>query len=503
MADQVTRTDYAADLIAALRSRKLKLGYPAELDKWIAMRESQRDRLRTFANWDPKGTGRPYKIDPLPEKISTAFADFLWGEDPTIEPFDENDADALEAIVNENDLSAELHHAEEIKSSEGQVWWRIYRDDEQSFYPIIEWHSRTEVIPYFRGKRLLAVAFISHVEDSITGEGENAVKQVWRRLEVYGPGVTYNVLFVSSDPNQLGDEVPLTQHADTAEFMPEWRHGLDMLAGYIPNRRGNKRSHGRSDYHGVEDLLFDLNEAHTVDSENFRLAGKKRAVMPRKYAGQQGEVDPGEEIFFSESLDELDPDNTFKILEYDYDGESSKVRKDDLTGTVLTRVGLARQFVDANANEGTAGESGTALRTRLIPTTLTARGKARPWDEEAPTVLRLAQQVDALTPAANGFGRPWTAPDEAPAVERGSILPEDEQEKLDWHVAAYGADLESRETALKDLHPDWSDEQIREEIDRIKAENNEAFGGGDVTPPDDATDPNIDPETGLPFGEAG
>src|SRR4051794_460370 len=110
---QVTRTDYAADLINALRSRRLTLGYPAELDKWIAMRESDRERLRTFSGWDPNRTGRPYKIDPLPEKISTAFADFLWGEYPTIEPFDESDADALEAIINENDLSAELHHAEE------------------------------------------------------------------------------------------------------------------------------------------------------------------------------------------------------------------------------------------------------------------------------------------------------------------------------------------------------------------------------------------------------
>jgi hypothetical protein len=56
--------------------------------KFAALRESDRDYLKKLKNWP---ADRDYIVDPLPERIAEAFADFLFGEDPVFTAAD-NDA---------------------------------------------------------------------------------------------------------------------------------------------------------------------------------------------------------------------------------------------------------------------------------------------------------------------------------------------------------------------------------------------------------------------------
>jgi hypothetical protein len=285
----------------------------------------------------------------------------------------------------------------------------------------------------------------------------------------------------------LGVEQPLDSNPYTADLEQEWDHGLPMLAGRLVNIVPRTRKLGKSDYDGVEDLLFDLNEAHSIDSENFKLAGKKRAVMPRKYQDYAGNAEISEEIFWvEEGTDEMDPqEGPFKILEYSYDAQQSIARKEDLERTIITRVGLVRQFVDTNPTDGFA-QSGTALRTRLLPTALAAHGKAREWDDQLPKVVSLMQQVDALDEVHGGFNRPWADPQGLPTITRSSVLPEDPQDKATRHQTLIANELESIETAIDDLHPNWSPDQKELELKRILA-NREGYGldeeGNPIKPP--------------------
>lgn len=441
-----------------------------DLAKWIAMHDNDREVLRQLAKWK---ADRAYKIDSLPSKISVAFSDFLYGEEPTILAANEENQERLDAIVEENAFTDGLRDAVDMCCAEGEVWWRIYTDPVQLPCPIIEWHSRTKVVPLWRGKVLLAAAFVSELERDREG--------VWRHVELHEEGSVQNLLYFS--PNEtsmetdttvstsqgIGQARPLTAHSATMELPDIWNHGLGMLVGRVVNKLGRNPELGVSDYAGVEDDIFDLNEAKTIDAENFRLAGKKRAVMPERFANADGNAEDADVYWAKEDWDEMDGDDKgpFKILEYSYDGASSIARKDDLTGTILTRVGLARQFVDANSREGEA-VSGTNLRTRLIPTTLAAGGKARKWDPAAPDVLMRAQLVDNLPENNYGFGEAWTDPGDPPTVERTSILPEGQEEKVERHARAVGAGLESVETAVREMHPEWDEDEINAEVDRIR-----------------------------------
>lgn len=446
-----------------------------DLERWIALHDRDKRMLQKMAGWtDP---GRPYKADPLPARISGSFADYLYGEDPIINARQETDQPQLDNIILGNDFNQALWDGVDMQSSEGETYWRIYVDKGAADVPIIDWHSRTMTVPMFRGRNLLACAFISRVN---TFDDDN----IWWFVEVHEDEEVHNRLYRqvrSGDESEetmplgIGAEEPLTRAVETEDLRPVWEHGLPMLAGRVPNGLGRDKRVGISDYRGIEDLLLDLNEAHTIDSENFRLAGKKRAVMPERYATESGTIDAGEEIFFTKEGWEEEMESgeagPFKLLEYSYDGVSSIARKEDLAGTALTRVGLTRVMSDpASADTSGNAPSGAAWAMRLIPTKLAAKGKTRRWDGAVPYILELGMEVDQLAQERGGFGRSY-ADTTLPSHERGSILPEDDEEKIRRVSLQYTGGLISLESALKELHPRWSDKLLQDEAERIRKEH--------------------------------
>jgi hypothetical protein len=506
---------------------------------WAAMREGDKDALRALAAWP---SDRPYVPDPLPGRMSEAFADLLFGEDPIFtaaeaaeqaakeeakadnaeladlfateaertqrrleaneqagegpdrsQPVIEQEADAddreeddtdqarLDAIIEANELASELRGSELLCSSEGEVWWRVYTDEAQMDYPIIDWYSRSHVRPLFRGKRLVAAAFYAEIyRDKIEDE-----YQLYRWVGIYSAGHVRNLLYRGT-PAELGTRIDLSARPETDRLQPEWNHGFEMLCGRIPNKLGRDRRVGISDYEGVRDLILSLNEATTVGHENMRLTAKKRMIVPSSQI-KDGTWDAGEDVIpvDDEQLDtELGRGQTYgrySVLEYSFDAQALKVYTDDLVSRIVTRVGLVQQFISVGSGGEGLAESGTALRTRLLPTTLTANGKGRFWDDALPRVLMLAQLVDK-----DQFNREWKMAGEPPAVERSPALPDDPSEDVTRHAAAVGAELESRFIAIKSLHPDWSREQVTAEVKRILKETAEmtaAVSGGGGGPP--------------------
>lgn len=436
----------------------------------------------------PPGVASPLEAGsdtppPQPESLNPETLPYLGpdeegnfsGTRPQSEPEGEDQV-LLNDLVDANELPAELHAAEVTCSSEGEVWWRIYVDRGQSDYPIVEWHSRAHVRPLFRGRKLRSVAFVSEVHR----EEYNDQWTIYRYVEIHAEGIVRNLLY-RGNPSTLGENVPLTDRPETANLEPEWEHDLGMLAGRIYNKLGRDRRVGMSDYHNCLNMLLSLNEATTIGHENMRLTAKKRIAVPREALGEEGIFDASEDVLvMDEPLDDQLGMKTgggkFAVLEYQFDATALVEWKLDLIATILSRVGIVAEFASAGGGTrsasggGAAALSGTALRMRLIPTTLAAKGKARPWDTTLPKILLLAQQLDSLPEERGGFGRAWNQPDQPPSIERGEPLPTDESEETQRHVAAVGGDIESRRTAITALHPTWDQDQVQQELDQIQRE---------------------------------
>lgn len=462
-----------------------------------AFLEADRERLRIVHEWPQD---RTYRLDPLPGLIADAWADHLFGEDPTIVPASEDDAGALAFMLEGNtDLVGDLHAAERTVAGEGEHWWRIYRDDELGDVPLLEWHNRDEVIPYYVGRRLVAVALVTVLEENRPRD-----RAVYRHLEIHVDGLVEHALFRGTK-GKLGQRVALEDHPETEELAgavgesEQWAHGLPMLMGKVSNGRKRIKRLGNlgiSDFYYVQDQLLDLNEAASIGAENARLTAKKRAVIPEEslkgqpvdsaYTGPlvdngdgsfvrpdgRANFDAGEDVLVISALDrELgqSADGAFKVLEYSFDAEALIAWKHDLEETALTRIGLTPSYVgvDTRSSYGQA-MSGTARRLLLTPTTNAGRGKGRPWDDELPRILSLMARVDSLPVEAGGFGRTWQDPTTMPSVERADALPSDEVEEAQVETSLVSAGLRSRETSIRRQHPDWSDEQVDEELEAIK-----------------------------------
>lgn len=448
-------------LIDALKEDTVKFNVTtdpvvADVIKWRNFRRGNKTALQAMhQNWK---SGRPYKFDPLPKRIAKAFADFTANTAPLVTPAEESDRSAMTTLLRESKFASKFRWAVDTMVSEREVWCRIYTDPWQSFWPILEWHSRLDVRPYMYGDRVLSVAFVTPY-GQIVKDGPH-----YHHLEIHADKRVVNMLF-KGEEDQLGVEVPLTEHPLTSNLEEEWNHGLPMLARQIKN--GPEMV---SVYDGLEDLFLDLNEAHVIDAENFRLAGKKRAAIPRKYKDQAGDMNSGEEIIWTEDdWDEMEAKgDIIKVMEYEYDGEGSKMRKDDLERVILTRAGLSKQLVDADSNEGLA-QTGTALRTRLIPGLASIEGTDEELQGELPIIISLLARVDALEEGSGGWGRTWLNAAEPPAVIIRPPIPEDPSEEAQRHQTLVTSNLESVEKAVQEMHPEWSVEQRLLEVNRILA----------------------------------
>lgn len=476
---------------------------------WVALRESDETVLRRVMAWK---TDRDLLIDNLPEKIATAYGDLLFGEDPDWTPAEESDANALDAMV--ESWAGGLQSGEETCVSEGEIIWRLAVNTNASFHPILTFQSRADVVPLFFGGRMIAVAFVSVL--SPLSEQESRSKTVWRHLEIHGEGVVANVLFEGRD-NQLGESRELDAHPEVAGIAPLWDHGLPMLAGRIINRAGRDPRVGKSIYEGVWTRFLELNEAATIGRENMRLTAKKRAVVPASALRAQipmtqavadaqpdqaaprarAQFDASEDVLVHDPLDVeegREGQGPFRVLEYSFDAEALIAHYQHVVETICQRCDIVPQFI--GSGDFGAGNSGTALRVRLLPTTNAAEGRGRRWDDELPIITQRAQLLEALPVALGGFGRDaeWTNPGGLPAVKRSSPLPVDESELAQRIATLRTADAMSIRQGVVEQHPDWTDELIDAEVDAIRADisasvpsmtfgGNGGSGDGSTAPP--------------------
>lgn len=480
-----------------------------ELNTWVAFREHDKDRLIEAAGWTAK-RAKHYRIDPLAERISDAWASFIFGDEPKVKAGgirgegeqDNPDQPLLDSLLDLEDgeasaLASELERAAGICSSEGEVWCRQFVDKTLADRPLLEWHSRLAITPLWAGSRLVAAALCTELPDV-----EKDGKDVYRHFELHAPGVVWNVLY-HGKKDKLGRRVELDAHPVTAVLdIERWQHGLPgMLLVRIPNRlRGNPRL-GVSDYKGIKDYLLDLNEATATGSSNARLAARKRVVIsasvaqrsrrtddgiltPEDPSSQQlqtrVEWDPTEDVFVEDPLDvELgkaggDP---YRVLEYSFDAAALIAWKENLVVSAIARAGLVAQYVGVNDQTGYA-ISGTAYRLRLVPTDKTGRAKGRYWDDGLPVAIGNLIRLDALSDEAGGFGRPWKNPDARPEIERRPGIPVDELEDAQRHAVLMAAGLESTKTAVAELHKDWPPTRVDKEVALIQEERAKATPGG-------------------------
>ena len=430
-----------------------------EVEFFRALRVSDEVRIRQHASvaWN-----YPYMLTPIPRMISRASANMLFGEPPQINAADEADQERLDFIVDENDLTSELHRGAVIASSEGEVWGRIVVQPSVLDAPIIEFVSREQVIPHFSGRFVTGATFIQ--------EWQEGTNDFLRLFEHYEAGIIRSELYRGTR-TALGVKIDLTAYDRTRNVAEQVVTGIPRpLCAFVPNSIDADPQRGFSDYRGLEDRFLALNESSTIGQQNMRLAGRKRALIDSSYM-KDGKPPVGDDVFLRKDANaSMDGSSKpLELLEYSFDASAITAWVDHILDTTLLLSGVAPQSVGRSVDGGAI--SGTALRLKMAHTLVESSGKGRFFDRGTRRLLQYAAMIDARRTTEGGFGRKWSSREpELPSIERADALPRDDMEAANRLVLLTNAQAISLEEKVRAVHPEWDKEQVDEEVDRINGE---------------------------------
>lgn len=421
-------------------------------------------RVVRFFWGQPATTGQaPSRVHvPLAGDIAEASAQLLFEELPRITVTQSQDR--LAEILDQADAHARLLEAAELCAAYGGVYLRASRDDQAAGVPTIDVIAPDCAAPEWRHGRLAAVTFWRVVAED---HG-----QVWRHLERHEPGRILHGLYRGSS-DRLGRAQPLTTHADTEDLAEEITTGLDGLACvYVPNVRPNRMLRGsplgRSDFAGVEQLFDELDEVWSSWALEHRL-GRARAIVPTSLlrstgAGNGASFDEMQEFFTG--LDMLPgadatPSQLIHFIQPELRVEEHARTCREITVRAVRSAGYSAATF--GQDDDGAAATATEVNARKDRTTSTRARKIGYWRSP------LADLVEILLGIDRDAFNPTTVP-ERPDIEWPDAVAVDPEALSRTLTGIADAEAASIRTRVAMLHPDWSGDQVDEEVGLILAE---------------------------------
>lgn len=418
----------------------------------------------------PAGEQRTKLHMPLAGDIATKSADLLFSEPPKFTVSDSVTQDVLTQTVNEG-LHATLLDAADIGAGLGGVYLRIVWDRDMSPRPWIAPVHADAAVPEWRWGKLAAVTFWRTLERDDD--------HVLRHLERHEPGAILHGLYAGTD-GELGRPIELTDHPETEAFADlvddegqRIRTGTKRLtAVYIPNMRPARcwrgvpaaAALGRSDYSGAEGPLDALDETWSSLMRDLRL-GKGRIIVPDSYLESRGPGrgaawDPEREVY-----------STLNLLP---SGDSPQITTVQLQIRVEEHLRIAQELrteiLRARYSEQSFGESGDVAATatevvaRERQSFVTRNRKILYWRPPLAEITETLLVVDVAL-----FGAQLEP--ERPVVEFADSVSEDPEAVARTLQLLHAAEAVSIRTRVERANPDWPEEKVDAEVQRIREEN--------------------------------
>lgn len=417
-------------------------------------------------------------------------------EKPTT-PAQKTEARMLE-IIEQGGLVSRLLEAAESAAAIGGVYIYPVWDEDLRDFPIMAIAQSDMAIPEFQWGILTAVTFHRIVETN-----DNQVFRHIERHEVEGTGedrqaVVLHRLYQGTE-GSIGQQVELAASAYTERLEPRVELPFKELdVEYVPNIRPNRlwraAGFGVADIQGSESLLDALDEVWASWMRDIRLA-KARIIVPRDYlrtdpddedAGPTFDLD--QEIYTAMDMEpSLNADartmlaHQFAIRYLEHRATANAIMERVVSNAGYTPGTLGATSADAG-EQGSSRTTAAALRVSEHKTILTLRRKGQWWKVALENLLYHMLEIDKKI-FESGI-EPMR-----PSVEISDSVIDQPLELAQTTLAMKSAEAASTETRVRTLHPDWSDEEVRAEVERIDGEKESEAVAGMPTFGDPEKDP--------------
>lgn len=413
---------------------------------------------------------------PIASDIAKMSANLLFSEPPEIN-FD-TDNDRVQDTLKENKFGERIIHAAEIASAAGGVYLKADINDTQSEYPIITIRYPDCTIPSFRSNGdLESVAF-----HRLISEGKKQYRLYEKRYLDDGLRVEFELKKVKDGVD--GDTVSLESTDQTSGLKNAYYPGFDSLGvQYIPNMLPNnqfpKSSEGVSDYAGCITLMDALDEAWTSWINDVTL-GQGRALVDQEILDMEDgkfRFDPYKRVIMKADMSAANMGDGYKPIEklqFAIRAQEHLTTCQNLTAQIIGLSGYSPQSFGMEI-EGRA-ESGTALRIRERKSMLTKQKKQRYWMYGLQEFLYDMQRIDVESRLSSSYDP------QRPSISFGDSEVRDPKEQSETIRNLDQARAVSTFMKVSLQNPDWDEDQIDEEVERINSEQGSAipdpFSGG-------------------------
>lgn len=430
----------------------------------------------------PPGEKRSKIHVPVAGDLASMSSDLLFAKRPRFDsPDGQGDASSIDWLESrfDDDLHATFLEAGELCSALGGVYLRSIYDTDVSDRPILDVVHADAAIPEFRYGKLVSVIFWRVLAE----DGDD----VHRHLEQHDlqQNAIYHGVYVGNQWD-LGRPVNIAGYpelepvaamldSDNAITFPDLPKDASTVA-YMPNMRPNRswrdvhaaHALGRSDYQGIEGLMDGFDETYSAWVREIRLA-KTRLIVPPEYLDNIG---PGKGAVFEPDREVLSPlkflagstdpsnsiiANQFAIRWQEYLNTLNKTKE-----MIVEGAGYSPQTFGENST-GSGPVTATEIEDRQRRTLLTRSKKLNYARPALADVLYAQMWIDKTI-----FKRP-IVPVRPTVTFPDAVLPS-MQELAQTALALANAEAASKETLVQLIHPDWTPDQVDEEVQRLRSE---------------------------------
>lgn len=419
---------------------------------------------------------------PAASDLARASADLLFAQPPMF-VVGEDDArgdrqatqDRLQKLFGEDDAAATLAESAEVASALGGTYLRWWWDKEVADKVKLGAVAADAAVPTWKYDQLAGVTFWTVVND------DNDT--VYRHLERHEPGRILHGLY-EGDRGRLGRAVPLTEHsstswaADLVDSEGAIETGIDALtATYIPNVRPNRKWRpihglsplGRSDFDGLEPLFDALDESYSSWMRDIDL-GKARLFVDESMLkplgpGKGSAWDSEQSIFtpMASGLGSMQNGNApVQANQFTIRWQEHANTCAELLNAILRGAGLsAGSFSDNSLTASTGVPTATEVNSRDRLSERTRDKKINYYKAGLRPFARAGFELDNIQ-----FGTGLELKD-LPEIRfpiRPQQSPVELAQTLGTLSAANGVSVEQM---VRQQHPNWSSDDVNDEVDRI------------------------------------
>ncbi|RKD20970.1 hypothetical protein BEP19_14900 [Ammoniphilus oxalaticus] len=372
----------------------------------------------------------------------------------------------VESVVDASKPTEKIWAAVTQHQVDGRVAYRIRRNDRGKVW--FEWIAGCQYFPHDDDDGA-DIAWIEEWGD------EESKKEKYLRIErqrLTETGLSVQQLVFEMEGKTVNNEMDIKAYAQRYElFIPEnveLEGVTELLCGYVPNDETLPNPRGRSALRNVDGIQEEINWTITRDAVIFDKHGKPKLAIPRKLwdtVAQKNNMHYGQHFVRNADLEVVSYDeNNGAVPQYiTWDAKLEESYK-HVSRLIEYMMAVSKTSPEAAGIKDGRGNTGIALLYLWITSVIKAEAIQAKFDTAMKDAIR---KCVILENAMSGADMEVMAP----VIEWGDMMPKADSERDTEESNKYSQGVQSLETTVRRIHPDWSEEAIQAEIRKIEDEN--------------------------------